>query len=325
MGPETTYCLEYLVIGIVLANVIYSKGSSSLPLEMFQILAPKSPSRRGRNRGIQQWRTPPPNPTSKNSSNPLDGFQISTTGRLAAFEYLPTPTGGLERRDMLKFWKSLSRTVHEEHQTQDHETEGSSCTTLTVWRKSLFFCCNGFTVIDSGGNLAYRVDNYSGRHNQVTLMDGSGKPILAVCRSKVQFKNNLEVVLQEQKLGLVDKWLVFEGEVDDYTTTNPSKKKPIFWARKNLKNILQPHVNVLAHVYLGQSDKRQAYVIEGSYAQRSCKVLNDSRRVVAEIKKKEAMIGGVSFGLDVFTLIIKPGFSPVFVMAIVLLVDQMYS
>ncbi|KAK2984592.1 hypothetical protein RJ640_018970 [Escallonia rubra] len=217
--------------------------------------------------------------------------------------------GGLEGREMLKFLKSLSRTVHEEHQMQDHKTEGP-CTTLTVWRKSLFFCCNGFTVIDSGGNLAYRVDNYSGRRDQVILMDGSGKPILAVCRRK-------------QKLSLVDKWLVYEGEVDDYTTTKPSKKKPIFWARKNMKNILQPHVNVLAHVYLGPSDKRQAYVIEGSYAQRSCKVLNDSRRVVAEIKKKEAMIGGVSFGLDVFTLIIQPGFSPVFVMAIVLLLDQM--
>lgn len=71
-------------------------------------------------------------------------------------------------------------------------------------------------------------------------------------------------------------------------------------------------------------------MIEGSYAQRSCKVFDESRRVVAEIKKKEAMIGGsgrlgVSFGLEVFVLIVRPSFDPGFAMAIVLLLDQMFG
>ncbi|KAA8522459.1 hypothetical protein F0562_013180 [Nyssa sinensis] len=206
---------------------------------------------------------------------------------------------------MIVFLKSISRKIHEEHHEQDYKPD-DAFTSLTVWRKSLLFSCNGFTVIDSGGNLVFRVDNYIRRPEEVILMDGSGKPLLTMCRRK--------------KLRLVtDNWLVYEGEVGDC-----SSKKPIWCVRKHM-NILQPNLNVLAHVYRGPSDKRHAYVIEGSYDQRSCRVLDESRRVRAEIRRKEAMIGGVSFGLEVFDLIVRPEFDPGFAMAIVLLLDQMFS
>lgn len=66
-------------------------------------------------------------------------------------------------------------------------------------------------------------------------------------------------------------------------------------------------------------------MIEGSYARRSCKVLDESRKVVAEIKRKEASKGGVSFGHEVFVLVVQPGSDPGFAMALVLLLDQMCS
>lgn len=95
--------------------------------------------------------------------------------------------------------KSLSRTVHdhEEQHQDDHKQQqkqqydnqndvvGASCTSLTVWRKSLLISCNGFTVIDSNGNLSYRVDNYIGRPEEITLMDSSGKSVLTMHRRKV--------------------------------------------------------------------------------------------------------------------------------------------
>lgn len=91
-------------------------------------------------------------------------------------------------------------------------------------------------------------------------------------------------------------------------------------------NILQNNPHVLAHVFRHTGgDRRWAYVIEGSYVHRSCRVLDESRRVVAEIKRKEAIIGGVSFGLEVFLLVIRPGFDPGFAMAMVLLLDQMFT
>ncbi|KAL3362368.1 hypothetical protein AABB24_014980 [Solanum stoloniferum] len=193
----------------------------------------------------------------------------------------------------------------------------SSCIFLTVWRKSLIFSCKGFTVIGSDGNLVYRVDNYSGRRDQTILMDASGKPILTICRHK-------------QKLRIVDNnWFIYEGEVlgdHDYKASS-LRKKPIFCVKKQMK-ILHSNINVLAHVYYHgtSSDKTYSYIIEGSYANRTCKVLDaKSRNVVAEIRKKQAVIGGVTFGLEVFVLVVMPGFDSGVAMAMVLLLDQMFS
>ncbi|XP_055819522.1 protein LURP-one-related 17-like isoform X2 [Solanum dulcamara] len=235
---------------------------------------------------------------------------------------------------MLLFLKSISfRSLNnQDHQLQDFKNNNSSCKelatasslsssissciSLTVWRKSLIFSCKGFTVIGSDGNLVYRVDNYSGRRDQTILMDGSGKPILTICRHK--------------KLRIVDNnWFIYEGEVlgdHDHKTTS-LRKKPIFCVKKPMK-ILQSNINVLAHVYYHgtSSDKTYSYIIEGSYANRTCKVLDaKSRNVVAEIRKKQAVTGGVTFGLEVFVLVVMPGFDSGFAMAMVLLLDQMFS
>lgn len=54
---------------------------------------------------------------------------------------------------------------------------------FTVWRKSLLFNGNGFTVFDATGNLVFRVENYSsGSRNEIVLMDAGGKPLLTIRR-----------------------------------------------------------------------------------------------------------------------------------------------
>nr|XP_043612822.1 protein LURP-one-related 17-like [Erigeron canadensis] len=212
---------------------------------------------------------------------------------------------------MLRFLKSLSRTVHEER-CQDPEPrpnngdgDGDGPTSLTVWRKSLFVGCSGFTVINSDGDLVYRVDNYGGRRQQeVVLMDASGKPILTIFRSK-------------QKLNLVDNWLVFEGDISS------KKQKPIYRARKDM-DFLRAKVKRLARFYRVPYDETLGYVIEGSYVNRSCKVLDESGNIVAEIRRKESVTKGVSLGLEVFDLIVNQGFDSSLAMSIVLLLDQMF-
>lgn len=146
-------------------------------------------------------------------------------------------------------------------------------------------------------------------------------------------------LMKQKPLGLVDNWFIFEGEVDEYRNSNSNinnikkmtEKKPIYVVRKNM-NILQGNFNVLAYVYRGNNninncDKRHSYAVEGSYANRNCKVLDESKRIVAEIKKKEAVVGSadVSFGLEVFLLIVRPGFDSGFAMSLILLLDQMFS
>ncbi|GMI76434.1 hypothetical protein like AT5G41590 [Hibiscus trionum] len=206
--------------------------------------------------------------------------------------------------------KSLSRSVHDEHQQHPElrETDGGHpCTSLTVWRKSLIVSCRGFTVIDSNGNLVYRVDSYTGgRTKELILMDGLGKSIFTMRRCK--------------NLRLVDTWLVYGGEVCELCTSG----QPIFYVKKSI-NILHAEPNVLAYVYRRSTDKRYAYMIEGSYSQRSCKVVDETKRVVAEIRRKDALNGCISFGLEVFVLIVQAGFDAGFAMGLVLLLDQMFS
>ncbi|KAJ6944274.1 protein LURP-one-related 17 [Populus alba x Populus x berolinensis] len=123
---------------------------------------------------------------------------------------------------MVFFLKSLSRSVHDQEHHHEPVAEDEvetrindgTCTTLTVWRKSLLISCNGFT------NLVYRVDNYIDRPDELVLMDGSGKSILTMRRRK--------------KLGVpVHHWIVYEGEVGNYCETNKLSKKPIWCVRKN--------------------------------------------------------------------------------------------
>lgn len=87
-------------------------------------------------------------------------------------------------------FKFPSRAVHEEHVGERNKypisiTEGSLCTSLTVWRKSLLVSCKGFTVIDSYGNLVYRVDNYILHPDELILMDASGSSVLTMRRNRV--------------------------------------------------------------------------------------------------------------------------------------------
>lgn len=90
-------------------------------------------------------------------------------------------------------------------------------------------------------------------------------------------------------------------------------------------NILETRSKVLAYVYDGMYDKKRVYTIEGTYTHRMCKILDDSRRVVAEIKRKQDVAGGVSFGLEVFVLSVRPELDLGVAMAIVSLLDQMFS
>lgn len=140
------------------------------------------------------------------------------------------------------------------------------------------------------------------------------------------------MTLIDQRLSLGDNWLVYDGE----TAVNPR-----FLVRKQV-NIL--NTKCLAHVSSGSNSnndndeesgnitcssssttsKNLLYQIEGSYTQRCCAVLDKKRRRVAEIQRKES-VGGVTFGLDVFRLVVQPEIDAPLAMALVILLDQMFG
>ncbi|KAJ9547561.1 hypothetical protein OSB04_020104 [Centaurea solstitialis] len=175
---------------------------------------------------------------------------------------------------------------------------------FTIWKKSLLFNCDGFTVFDSNGNLVFRVDNYiAGGNGEIVLMDASGRPLLTI---------------RHKRLSLSDSWQVYDGE----TIVNP------LLSVKKHRNVF--HTKSLAYVCKEQLSKNNntripVYEIDGSYAQRCCVIYDDTRRNVAEIKRKDAKGGTVALGIDVFRLVVQPLIDPSLAMALVIILDQMFG
>ncbi|CAL4989896.1 unnamed protein product [Urochloa decumbens] len=173
---------------------------------------------------------------------------------------------------------------------------------LTVWRKSLLFNCDGFTVFDAKGDLAFRVDCYGARgrrHAEVVLMDVAGKPLLT---------------LRRKKLSLAEQWVIYDGDA----TAEPTKSKPLLSVRRNVS--LRSSTKTLAHV-TPLVPGASAFVVEGSYGRRACAV-RDARgdSVVAEVRRKE------SVGDDVFRLVADPRrLGAPLAMGLVIALDEMFA
>lgn len=115
-----------------------------------------------------------------------------------------------------------------------------------------------------------------------------------------------------------DNWQVYDGE----TTVNPR-----FSVRKHVHILNGKCLAYVSSAAGGKSnDQGVLYEIEGSYGQRNCGVYDQKRRRVAEIKRKEAAVGGVALGGDVFRLIVESDqLNTPLAMALVIVLDQMYG
>lgn len=66
----------------------------------------------------------------------------------------------------------------------------------------------------------------------------------------------------------------------------------------------------------------EEYLIDGSFAQRCCTILNEDSEAVAEITRKVDDSNSLTLAKDVFSVVLKPGFDGAFAMALVLVLDQ---
>ncbi|KAJ3669108.1 hypothetical protein LUZ60_011058 [Juncus effusus] len=179
------------------------------------------------------------------------------------------------------------------------ENDQQEAHVLTVWRKSLMFNCNGFTVFDSKGNLVFRVDNYASEHKgEIVLMDASGKSVLTIRR---------------KKLSLSDQWLMYNEE---------ESSKPLFSIKKHVA--LRPAKTLIHLTPCTASSTSITYHVDGSYYHRNCMIYNQKQQPVAEIRRKESK-AGVQLGADVFKLVIQSEFDTYLAMAVVIVMDQMFG
>nr|CAN65825.1 hypothetical protein VITISV_034997 [Vitis vinifera] len=168
---------------------------------------------------------------------------------------------------------------------------------LTVFKTSLFFTGDGFTVYDPKGTLVFRVDSYepdARDKGELILMDASGRCLLTVRRKRPS---------------LHQRWEGFLGEGID-------GKKPIFSVKRSS---IIGRSGVTVEMY---SNPGEDYQIEGSFSHRCCTIFNATKESVAEIRRKVDASTHVMLGKDVFTLCLKPGFDGAFAMGLVLVLDQ---
>ncbi|PWZ31601.1 Protein LURP-one-related 8 [Zea mays] len=203
------------------------------------------------------------------------------------------------------------------------EEEEEPPTVLTVWRKSLLFNCDGFTVYDARGDLAFRVDSYDAtgrRRAEVVLMDGAGTPLLTVRRKR--------------RLGvLAEHWVIYDGDAAAEAKETPSR--PLLSVRRHrassssskAKAKALAHVTPLPASSSSLSGYRRAtaeasYVMEGSYGRRACVVRDRAHgdAVVAEVSRKEAAVGD-----DVFRLVADPRLGATLAMGLVIALDEMFA
>ncbi|XP_078180738.1 protein LURP-one-related 8-like [Carex rostrata] len=170
---------------------------------------------------------------------------------------------------------------------------------LTVWRKSLLFNCNGFTVFDATGNLVFRVDNYASEYRgEIVLMDSCGNSVLTIRR---------------KKLSLSDQWLIYNGD---------ACTKPLFSIKKHVA--IRPTKTLIYMIPANSGANGPKYRIDGSYHHRNCAMYNQQGQVVAEILKKESNTG-VSLGNDVFRLVVQSELDKCLAMAVVIVLDQIFG
>ncbi|KAF8776006.1 hypothetical protein HU200_003984 [Digitaria exilis] len=193
---------------------------------------------------------------------------------------------------------------------------GEEAEVLTVWRKSLLFNCDGFTVFDAKGNLAFRVDCYGSswrRRAEVVLMDVAGKPLLTVRR---------------RRISLSEQWVIYDGDATEPEPTprRGAEAKPLLSVRRHasLVRASSNKKKALAHVTtLGSavSSSSASYVVEGSYGRRACAVRDaGGDAVVAEVRRKEFV------GDDVFRLVAHPGrLGAPLAMGLVIALDEMFT
>ncbi|KAK8926348.1 Protein LURP-one-related 8 [Platanthera zijinensis] len=195
-------------------------------------------------------------------------------------------------------------------------TAGDEPAVLTVWQKSLLLDCSGFTVYNAKGNLAFRVDNYSTSSlNEIVLMDAVGVALFTIRKKAL---NPFNFSTSTQRFTLTDQWDIYEGE-------GATPTRPCFSASKQfslLRSKSLAHVTSLGAAAGGTLDSN--YSVEGSFSHRMCAVYNGMQQKVSEIRPKE-VVGDVTFGGDVFSLLVQPGFHCALAMAIVILLDRMFG
>lgn len=167
-------------------------------------------------------------------------------------------------------------------------------TELTIQKRVISFSGGDFNILDSNGNLFLAVDGRALSLRDTRILRDQYGNLLATMRKKL--------------LSLHDTWEVYRGE-----GTRPENL--IFTARRSTLFQLRTSLKV----YLG-NNAHADFKVKGSFFERSCTIYQGTT-VIAEMRRKYT-VSQVLMGRDTFTVTVYPGVDYAFIVAIVVILDE---
>ncbi|KAJ8623609.1 hypothetical protein MRB53_032138 [Persea americana] len=190
-----------------------------------------------------------------------------------------------------------------------HQLFSSSPVRLTIWRQSLLFNGNGYTVFDdSNGRMVFRVDNYACNWREETfLMDYAGNVLFTIRRCK-------------KKLSILESsWEAYRGDRD--VSGLGDDQKPFLKATKALGN---PSCRI--SVAADDTGGPIHFLMNWSRQKGWSRIYHSTSPAlpVAQVDRKWGVAAPEgALGKDVLTLCMEPGMDKAIIMAMVMINDAM--
>eukprot|EP00262_Sarcandra_glabra_P003490 TRINITY_DN14228_c0_g1_i1.p1 TRINITY_DN14228_c0_g1~~TRINITY_DN14228_c0_g1_i1.p1 ORF type:complete len:208 (-),score=9.83 TRINITY_DN14228_c0_g1_i1:216-839(-) len=170
---------------------------------------------------------------------------------------------------------------------------------LTVTKKAISLTDGDFAVTDVNGNVVFRVKGtlLSLRDRRV-LLDISGNPLIS---------------LQQKILSAHRRWQVFRGDSSD-------SKDLLFTVKKS--SLMQIKTSLDVFLASNISENVCDFKIKGSYFERSCAIYSgESNVIVAQMSKKHT-VKNIVLGKDTFGVTVYPNVDYAFVVALIVILDE---
>ncbi|KAG6620956.1 hypothetical protein I3842_Q048500 [Carya illinoinensis] len=165
---------------------------------------------------------------------------------------------------------------------------------LAVVKKVMTISGGGFVVTDTNNTVIFKVKGkLTTLHDQRVLLDAAGKPI---------------ITLREKIMTAHHRWNVYRGK-----STEPSDL--IFTVKRS--SMIQ--LKAKLHVFLANNTEEKVcdFMVEGSWAEKTCIVYTGDRTKILAKMEKETTIGSILIGKDKYLVTVQPNVDHAFMVALI--------
>ncbi|KAG2572396.1 protein LURP-one-related 6-like [Panicum virgatum] len=177
-------------------------------------------------------------------------------------------------------------------------------TMLMIRRRPIVVNGGGFVVTDLSHNVVFAVDGCGilGSKGEIMVKDGEGEPILFISK-----KGGIV-----QALSTRNKW-------NGYSMDYQGKDKLVF-SLTDPKSCIAQGAPIRIHIEPKRHCKNWDFEIGGSFADRDCKIVDCTRKIVARMGRIE-LIGGKDF----YHVEVQSGYDQAFIIGVMAILDNIHG